>query len=438
MKKHVIYILLAIIGFVASCKKDEDPKLDDPDKRIAAELATKQADLLAAPNGWRATIYPKGGKGFMYYFKFNADGTVKMLSDFNTSTAVAVAESTYRLKALMRPTLIFDGYSYIHLPADPNGSVSGGSNATGLRSDFEFAFTKTTKDSIYFDGIFNENKFVMTKLSAAEEQQFLAGALKPLMDDATAATSGKILFILLDGKQVPVSLSVANKSINIAGKTSSAFSFALDGLELKSPLKINDYTFNKVYWDNTNKQFYLMNGTNKIVIQISLSPLPLEETPELHTQLVTRWASMQVNMATMPDQSNAFKTAYNTSNTSLGTLGNAGRYIEYITIFFNANSTINFQIRYRNPSNPTSFFNADFNYTMNLNSTTGVATFTQLGTPSGNAATIATYVVALRNYIANNSFKIAYISAAAPAGAKVGGFLSQNDPASFFYGTLSQ
>lgn len=45
MKKHVIYILLATIGFVASCKKDEDPKLDDPDKRIAAELASKQADL---------------------------------------------------------------------------------------------------------------------------------------------------------------------------------------------------------------------------------------------------------------------------------------------------------------------------------------------------------------------------------------------------------
>lgn len=438
MKKQLIYILLATVGFVTGCKKDEDPKLEDPDKRLAAELTAKQADLLAAPNGWRATIYPKGGKGFMYYFKFNADGTVKMLSDFNVTTSTTVGESTYRLKALMRPTLIFDGYSYVHLPADPDGSVSGGSNATGLASDFEFAFTKTTTDSIYFDGIFNGNKFLMKKLTATEEQQFLAGALKPLIEDATAATSNKILFVLLDGKQLPVSLSISNKSISIAGKTSSAFSFALDGLELKSPLKIDSYTFDKVYWDSVNKQFYLMNGSSKVLIEISLSPLPLDETPQLHTLLATRWNSMLVNMTTMPDQSAAFKTAYYTSNTSLGTLGGAGRYIEYITVLFNTNGTINFQIRYRNPSNPTSFFLADFNYTMNLNAATGVASFTQLGTPSGNAATIATYVVALRNYITNNSFKIAYISAAAPAGAKIGGFLSQSNPVSFFYGTLSQ
>lgn len=438
MKKQLIYIALAILGFVVSCKKDEDPKLEDPDKRIAAELVTKQADLLAAPNGWRATIYPKGGKGFMYYLKFNADGTVKMLSDFNATTSTVLAESTYRLKALMRPTLIFDGYSYIHFPADPNGSVSGGNNATGLASDFEFAFTKTTTDSIYFDGIFNGNKFNMSKLTAADEQKFLAGALKPFIDDATMATSNKILFILLDGKQIPVSISVSNKSISIAGKTSSPFAFKLDGLELKSPLKINNYTFDRVYWDDVNKQFYFLNGTTKIIIEVSLSPLPLEETPELHTLLASRWNSLLINMGTMPDQSATFKTAYNTANTSLGTLGGAGRFIEYITILFNTNGTINFQIRYRNPSSPNSFFLADFNYTMNLNATTGVATFTQLGTPSGNAATIATYVVALRNYIANNSFKIAYISAAAPAGAKVGGFLGQSNPASFFYGTLSQ
>ncbi|MDQ7948717.1 MAG: DUF4302 domain-containing protein [Pedobacter sp.] len=438
MKKKLLLIALAVMGFIAGCKKDEDPIFDDPDTRLSAELAKDQALLIAPADGWKATIYPKGGKGFSFYFKFNAESKVVMMADINATAASTPQTSTYRLKALQRPTLIFDTYNYIHLIADPDGSISGGTNATGLQSDFEFAFAGISGDTVKFEGTFYGNKMDMVKLKTPEATGILGGGLKTILTDAATAVNGKILYVMLDGKQVPISLSISGKSINIAGQSSSPFAFNLEGLTLKNTITYGTYKFDKVYWDAAGKFFYLMNGTTKIKVEISPAPLPLDVNPLLHTEIFTRWTSMRVNVPDLGDLSADFLAKYNAANTSLGTLGNAGRYIEYITILFNSNNTVTFQIRYRNPSSPTSFFLADFIYNMNLDNTTGIAKFTLAATPAGNAATIRTYVTALTDYFANNRFKIAYISAAAPSGSKVGGFLSQDNPASFFYGTLLQ
>lgn len=438
MKRILIYIFL-LTGLMYGCKKDNDPILADPDTRLSAELEKDKALLLSAADGWLATIYPKGGKGFSFYFKFAANGTVNMISDFNTTTAATPAESTYRLKALQRPTLIFDGYNYIHMPADPNSTVSGGSGtALGLTSDFEFAFIGVVGDTVKFEGTFNKNPMSMVKLSSAQAQAILAGGLKKMIDDANAAVTGKILYIMLDNKQVPVSLSVSGKSVSIAGQTSSVFAFGLNELKLKNPLKYGAYNFDKVYWEPTDKYFYFLNGNTKVKIEISPAPLPLETTPALHTVLGSRWTSMQINVANLSDLSADFMAKYNTANAALGTYQNAGRYIEYITLLFNPNGTVTFQIRYRNPSSPTSFFNADFIYNMALDANTGIAKFTLAAAPAGNANTIRTYVVALTDYFASANFKIAYIAASAPSGATVGGFLNQNTPSSFFYGVLAQ
>lgn len=438
MKKFLIYIGL-LTGLMYGCKKDNDPVLVDPDTRLSAELEKDKALLLSAPDGWLATIYPKGGKGFSFYFKFAAAGTVNMISDFNVTTAGTAAESTYRLKALQRPTLIFDGYNYIHMPADPNSAVSGGSStALGLTSDFEFAFTGVVGDTVKFEGTFNKNYMSMVKLSSAQAQTILAGGLKKMIDDANTAVTGKVLFIMLNNKQIPVSLSVSGKSVSIAGQTSSAFAFGLNELILKNPLKFGTYSFDRVYWEPTDKYFYFLNGTAKVMIEISPAPLPLETTPALHTVLGTRWTSMQINVANLSDLSADFMAKYNAANAGLATYQNAGRYIEYITLLFNANGTVTFQIRYRNPSSPTSFFNADFIYNMALDANTGIAKFTLAAPPAGNANTIRTYVVALTDYFASASFKIAYIAAGAPSGATVGGFLNQTTPSSFFYGVMIQ
>ncbi|TCC98325.1 hypothetical protein [Pedobacter hiemivivus] len=121
----------------------------------------------------------------------------------------------------------------------------------------------------------------------------------------------------------------------------------------------------------------------------------------------------------------------------IGTYQNAGRYIEYITLLINANGTMTFQVRYRNPNNQTSFLTADFTYNMVLDAA-GIAKFTLAMAPVGNANVIRSYVVALTDYFDGSNFKIVYIVAGAPSGATVGGFLNQTTPSSFFYGVMIQ
>ncbi len=437
MKRIYIFLIL-LTGLFAACKKDSNPILEDPETRLTAALLAHKANLVSATEGWKATIYPKGGKGFSFYFKFTEDGKVDMLSDFNGTTASTLNQSTYRLKALQRPTLIFDTYNYIHMAADPDANISGGTSALGLKSDFEFAFVESAGDTLKFEGTFNGNTMNMVKLNKEEAGRILAGQISNLITHSSDALTGKILFLMLDNKQVPISVSVANKALSIAGQSSSPFSFGVDGLELKNPVAYGDHKFSKVNWNEDGKYLYFSEAGKQVKIEVSPAPLPLETTPALHSVLGKRWSSMQINVANLPELSADFKEKYNTANTKLGTLGNVGRYIEYITLLFNANGTVTFQIRYRNPSLPASFYLADFIYNMVLDETTGIAKFTLAAPPAGNASTINTYVTALTGYFTSQQFKIAYIAAGAPSGSTVGGFLSQDNPASFFYGVLAQ
>jgi hypothetical protein len=91
-----------------------------------------------------------------------------MYSDFDSTTATVIRESSYRLKALQQPSLIFDTYSYIHMLSDPDGAVSGGAYGQGLKSDFEFAIDTVTADSIRLTGRFNGSKLSLRKAAQGD------------------------------------------------------------------------------------------------------------------------------------------------------------------------------------------------------------------------------------------------------------------------------
>src|SRR4028118_344546 len=132
--KGYIYYLLALGLFLTACKKDVDPAFDkSPDQRLTETLAAYEQQLVNAPNGWKAYVYPTGVGvtpsdigGFTFYMKFTNANRVSMMSDFDNTTSTVARESSYRLKALQQPTLIFDTYSYIHTIADPDPNVSFG------------------------------------------------------------------------------------------------------------------------------------------------------------------------------------------------------------------------------------------------------------------------------------------------------------------------
>ncbi|GAA0563409.1 DUF4302 domain-containing protein [Chitinophaga japonensis] len=169
MMNRTLLYTLAVLLLLLGCSKEDDPVFDQtPDERINETLAQYQAALSGAANGWNARVVTGTGGIFNFHFRFNAANRVTMYADIDTITAGTARESSYRLKALQQPSLIFDTYSYLHMLADPDGSVNGGNDGEGLQSDFEFAIDSVTADSILLTGRFNGTRVTLYRSSDAD------------------------------------------------------------------------------------------------------------------------------------------------------------------------------------------------------------------------------------------------------------------------------
>ncbi|MET3880279.1 DUF4302 domain-containing protein [Chitinophaga sp. OAE865] len=193
MKKIWIYYFLSIAIILSGCDRKSDLNIDGipTDVRIAQALATYQQKLTDAPFGWIVTEYTNGTSTnggvtrngpksvFSYYMKFDKNSQVSMLSDFNIGAATVFNNTSYRIKATQRPTLIFDTYSYVHLPCDPDPGVSNGPFGSGFGwgTDFEFAFADNVPaaelgDTIRLKGNLNHAEAIMVKATQAEQTMF--------------------------------------------------------------------------------------------------------------------------------------------------------------------------------------------------------------------------------------------------------------------------
>jgi hypothetical protein len=104
MKKYLLYFI-SISILLLSCKRETDPVFDQsPDERLNEALQKYQSTLTGAPDGWNATLVTAIGITFNFYFRFNDSNRVFMYSDFDSTSAGVVKESSYRLKALQQPS----------------------------------------------------------------------------------------------------------------------------------------------------------------------------------------------------------------------------------------------------------------------------------------------------------------------------------------------
>lgn len=444
MKRFLTYAILIATAFVSGCKKNNDPVFEDPDTRLSAELAKDQALLLSATDGWLATIYPKGGKGFSFYLKFNAEGKVTMLSDFNGGASTTAAESTYRLKALQRPTLIFDGYNYIHMPADPDASISGGSasTATGLASDFEFAFVGAAGDTVKFEGTFNKNPMKMVKLSAAEAQSIVAGGLKTMIDaNAVYLTTNRNPYILFaDGVKGAIAIDPAAKTVKLSYLDSKdvsqvqtvKYAVGINKLMLSGYITYGNVTFNELLWDATNKAYYVMVGGTKI--NVLNSPTPLTPLTLLFGYPTTfAYRKMTIPSTGLPSGvTSGFNAVYSTMvNLFFTSSSTTPRIVNTLTWTLTSNNTLTVEINY-NSGASVFVANASFTYTRVGD------TFT-LSAPvyNGNWTTRARETAGLQAYLLSGPFKIDWVTSTNVNNTStLGGFYRIADPSSFFYGIM--
>jgi hypothetical protein len=141
---------------------------ESPDQRIEKVLAGYQTILTAAPYGWKVKVIPSDAFGdvqsYYYWVRFNDKNRVISRAINNDPL-----ESSYRLKVLQRPELIFDTYTYLHDKIDPLASaIAAGLGAKTPTFDFEFEIISATADSVILKGKYNGNSAMLLRAAPTD------------------------------------------------------------------------------------------------------------------------------------------------------------------------------------------------------------------------------------------------------------------------------
>lgn len=289
MKKLTILLIIITAAVISSCRKDDKSVFDkSPDERLKEKLDAYQAQVSGAQYGWKGLLQTDSGRGSIhsFYFKFNDQNRVQMLSDFDPVSAVTLKESSYRLKALQQIALIFDTYSYLHVLADPDPAVNGGTLGAGLLSDFEFYFESgSSTDTIKLTGRINGSKMSLVRATQAEEAAYNSGQLAAGLNINNILTYFKRLTIgsqLYDVKIDPVSrqfvFSWLDGSGNLQTFTTSYY-FVLGGIVFNTPLVNGSQTiagFTNMTWNPATETISLTIGGTAATITGIVVPLKVD------------------------------------------------------------------------------------------------------------------------------------------------------------------
>lgn len=451
--KKIITPAIAVLLAAGCTKKTDQIFSNTVDERLSATLTGFQTALVNAP-GWKLFVYPKGLEesqkikvgGLTYYVKFDANNRVTMVSDFaptgSPSLAATPKESGYRLKALQRPSLIFDTYSYMHIAADPDPAVSfspTGSGGYGYGTDFNFSFKEVTpKDTMYLDGNFNKSSAVLVKATQAEmDAAFKNGRLRDIINFTTAYQKANpfLYFTAAPGMNVALGFDFTHFMVtfsyieggNLINKTAST-SYTTYGIHLKAPITIGNYTFQDIYWDDVKKLYYIMSGTTRV--ELGNNATPIVTLSLANTIGGSLYTTISVPPgAGLPNESPLFITKYNTVKANIL----AGPYrltLDDMDFVFDAPSKtmlVNVYV-YQNGVGP---YLCQYVYTYTVDAS-GYYTFTK-GTPNGNAALIATDMNNILSYFVTDQFQLTGFSTSS---AFLGQFTSKQTPAFYFSGYL--
>ena len=118
--KYLIVSFL-ILQLTSCTNNDAEQKFDQsPTERLNAQQKELKDLLLSSEFGWKAVYFTDDSQlgGYTHLFKFAADGTVQMASDFDEDTSIS--KSQYEIQLGSTVSLVFTTKSRIHLLSDSN------------------------------------------------------------------------------------------------------------------------------------------------------------------------------------------------------------------------------------------------------------------------------------------------------------------------------
>lgn len=285
MKKIILLYGLLILG-LAACKKEDRPE-KTTDERLSEALTEYQTQLAGAENGWIAYLYPEGGGGYTFKFKFDDKNRVTMYSDMDEEKATTSQESSYRLRATQLPSLYFDTYNYLHLLSDPDPNVAGGSEGFGFKSDFEFSFLTSSPDTIRLKGNLNKSDLILIRAKADEGDDYIE---KAYANNVTIGNVAKFQYyynkINSGGKDYNITINTNQHTVSFYyddggfKRYTTEYAVAATGIVLRNPF-INGNTNISEFHDFTVNiaagTAELYSGTTKLSLVNEATPLTFDK-----------------------------------------------------------------------------------------------------------------------------------------------------------------
>lgn len=290
--KNYITILILLLSLTA-CRRDFDETIfgDTPDARLTKTLDSLQNRLASEPGGWNGFLTTGTGSRAGFYFVFNNSNRVSMASDAVTG-GNRPKESSYRLKALQQPSLIFDTYSYLHILADPNGDVNGGKDGAGLQSDFEFAYDPSANntDSIVLIGRMHNSRLVLRPGSRQDREAFDAAGLDNavVFDSLSKRYLNYFKQFVLAGNPYELVVNRRKKSLKMAWREGGVYQEAMSyyfttpsgNVELITPVRANGMTitsFRNVQWDNARTLMSFAINDQRVTLTPFAEPMQADQ-----------------------------------------------------------------------------------------------------------------------------------------------------------------
>jgi hypothetical protein len=281
--KRIYILLIAAASFFGCTKSDVDLIFDSlPEERINVRLTELQNKLLESPSGWKASLTTNASGGYGFYFNFKEDQTVAMVSDINATTARVISNSTYRVKWVMNASLIFDTYNYISLLQDPTaGTVPGGAQGSGVRSDIEFEYLRATADSIILRGKKYQNELVLVKASVDESDKYNNGEYQTSINKINNFfTVNANPYIEVAGVRTSVEINRTAKTASLTGivdgaakSASSKFYYTLSGINFREGISFSGVDIKSLTFkgdilhavDKEGKEYEVKNSVSPIL-----------------------------------------------------------------------------------------------------------------------------------------------------------------------------
>lgn len=356
-KNILKYLVLIIISlqFPGCSSTDAEQNFNQtPTERLNAQKKELSDLLLTSQYGWKAVYFTDNTilGGYTHLFKFAADGTVQMASDFDSDTKTYKSEYAVQLGSTV--SLTFTTKNRIHLLSDSNSFPVDALEGQGYLGDFQFLYYGQENGEI----IFKTNRTVQElRFVKATAEDWTNLPKHTAMEENVIGSESRPLFRLLetnDGKTkhqfdftfgVETRYAEANSlETGFAMTYDMGIAYTPDGIIVSPAVEVGSQKLSVFKYNDVDGSF-TATGTGGVTATIKYSTKPLIITDDYKVMLDGKpqfvVGYIAANLYTAPTTSNYFRALVDKINAPLP----ANQRLTRIQVIFN--STFGNYIEYR-------------------------------------------------------------------------------------------